>query len=248
MTGRSLAVATGALLALVLLAGCGGGQEEAATPPSTTPPSATPTATRAAGPAARALEALQESVADLGAVEVRGQTSGSPEAGRRTGVADLRTGDFRASVALGGGRRLEMIRQADLTWTRAPASYWVELGYTAASAARARGRWVVAPYDGAKQIADAVDPGSVVRSISDLDPSDATSVETVRRGSLRGNRVITFARADSVQRLFLTPDARPRLLRVASTRAGTTTTVDVTELPGPLRLRLPDAADVVQPR
>ncbi|MCX6398215.1 MAG: hypothetical protein NTV23_17140 [Propionibacteriales bacterium] len=245
-----LAPAVQALLLTLLLSlatGCSSDPPQspagAAASSSATATTKPPVSTRAG----RTMQSLQASVAALGAVEVSGGTVGQAEIGQRRGTANLRTGDFEASVGLGHGTFLEMIRQSDLTWIRAPASYWVRLGYTRASAAAARGKWIVAPAESARYLLDAMDPGALIRSLLALDPRDAVSVAAVRRGALRGSRVLEFRLADATQRIYLTAGRRPRLLRMSSTRSRVTTTVDFVATPRTFHVRLPGADQVVQP-
>lgn len=238
MRGRTRLVA----VLLVLVAGCAGNSDRPAALPDAQAPSGTPTSA-----ASRILTALQASVADLGAVEVSGGTLGHPGLGRRRGVADLKTGEFRASLGLGHGQQLELLRQDDLTWTRAPAWYWVRLGYTRSSARAARGKWVVASAASAKYLIDALDPGVLIGSLLALDPARPPRVEAVRHGDLKGNRVLDFHLAGADQLIYVTPGPRPRLLRITSTASGVTTVVDFTARHQPFRVRLPEASAVFQP-
>jgi len=228
---------------LVLAAGC---RAEPA-PDSRPSLAATPSAPSAPSAAGRVLEALQTSVADLRAIEVSGGAVGHAEVGRRRGSADLRTHEFRAVLGLGNGQVLEMLRKADLTWTKAPASYWVRLGYTRASARAAQGKWVVANATAVEQLVGALDPGALITSLLGLKNDQVDRVEPVLHGDLSGNRVLVFHQAGGDQLVYVTPGPRPRLLRLTSTANGVTTTVDVTARRTPFRVRLPEADQVFQP-
>lgn len=243
MRGRTALLAPLLTLLLALGAGCGG--EPGGTVAES--PGPAPSATATPDAASQILTALQASVADLGAVEVSGGTLGHPELGRRRGTADLRTGEFHATLGLGNGQQLEMMRRADLTWTKAPPWYWVRLGYTRSSAQAARGKWVVATAAAAEFLVNALDPGSVVRSLLALDPGRPPKVEAVRTGDLKGNRVLDFHQTGADQLVYVTPGRRPRLLRVTSTASGVTTVVNFTARQKPFRVRLPQAGTVFQP-
>ncbi|MFL6159126.1 MAG: hypothetical protein ACJ72D_23815 [Marmoricola sp.] len=245
-----------ALLALVgaVTTGCGPAAEKGATP-STSPtsaatssPSAPPSATPTENPAARLLAALQASAADLGAVRVSGGT-GAARLGHRTGTSDLTTGDFVASTDLGSGVVLKMIRQADLTWTMAPSAFWVSQGYTRATAREASGKWVVAPAAGVKPLIDTMDPGAIFRSLKNLGPRDVSGLSVATRGDLAGKRVLTFRQlGGAVQRVYLTDGEHPRPLRVTSTNARATTTIDFVAYPKTFHVRLPRPSEVLQAR
>lgn len=225
----------------VVVAGCGG-------PVTSQRPGAVPTTMPTATAASRTLKALQDSVADLGAVEVSGGTTGSPKVGRRSGTSDLRTGDFSATITLGKGLSMKMLRRADLTWSMAPPRYWSGIGYTKESARAARGKWVVGSATALAPMIEAMDPGAVVRSVMELTDANLVSVEPVTRGPLRGDRVLTFSGLGTTQRIFFTAGAKPRLVRVASTKDGATTWVDFVAFPKEFQVRLPRVRDVLQER
>lgn len=222
---------------VLAVAGCGGSDPDKR-------PSAAPTEPSAV----RALKALQASVADFGAVEISGGTSGSPRVGRRIGTSDLRTGDFSASITLGNGLIMKMLRHADLTWTMAPPVYWNGIGYTRASARAARGRWVVGPVASVAPMIEAMDPGAVVRSVLTLTAANLVGVAPVTRGRFRGDRVLTFTGPGTTQRIYFTASEKPRLVRVTSTKGGATTWVDFVAFPRQFQVRLPRAHDVFQGR
>lgn len=239
----------GLALTAVLL-GCGPATS-AAGPDATTAMSASPSPSPpppSSGAAARALAALQASVADLGAVEVSGGTPGALVPGRIRAESDLRTGEFRARVDLGEGAGVvEMIRQSDLTWTTAPPSFWIELGYTAESAERVRDKWVVERADAIRPLVESLDPGSTVRALLTLGPEDVLDVETVTRGERRGQRVLRFRLGGRTQAVYMTPGSRPRLLRISSSSSSGTTALDFLDFPAHVRVRLPQATDVFVP-
>lgn len=228
------------------VAGCGGTARSADTAEvvvADSSPSAPPTS---AG--SRALAALQASVADLGAVEVSGGTPSEVAGGRIHAASDLRTGDFRITVDLGAGAGvLRMVRTSDLTWTQAPPAFWIRLGYTAESARRATGKWVVARAETIRPLVQALDPGVAVRALLDLSPQDVLGVGTVRSGELRGQRVLRFRQGGLEQRVYLTQGARPRLLRISSRSGAAATELDFLAFPSRVQVTLPLASDVLPP-
>lgn len=196
----------------------------------------------------RVLAALQASVADLGAVEVSGGTPSEAVGGRFHAASDLRTGDFRVTVDLGAGTGvLRMVRTSDLTWTQAPPAFWIRLGYTAESARRAKGKWVVARAETIRPLVQALDPGVAVRALLDLSPQDVLGVGTVRSGELRGQRVLRFRQGGLEQQVYLTQGARPRLLRISSSSASASTELDFLAFPSRVQVTLPLASDVLPP-
>ncbi len=240
MTGHVLERVGAVALVAVLTAGCGGTAEAPVAVPSSTAPA--PTA------ASRALEALQASVADLGAVEVSGGTPSDGGRGRIRAASDLRTGDFRVTVDLGSGNGvLRMIRQSDLTWTKAPPDFWTGLGYTAESARRAHGKWVVARAAKIRPLVQSLDPGVAVRALLELTPQDVISVATVSTGELRGHRVLRFRQGDREQRVYLTNGSRPRLLRISGASAAGSADLDFVAFPSRVTVSLPPASDVLPP-
>lgn len=247
MRRRTLLVGV-VLVATGPLAGCG--QERPVGPAGPTAAVAPTTdPARPLSAAARVLADLQASVADLGAVQVSGGTPGAGGAGRTKAWSDLESGAFDATISLGRGEgSVRMIRQSDLTWTKAPPSFWIGLGYTAASAREARGKWVVARAEAIKPLIASFDPGSSIRALLALEPQSALAVRRVRTGPRRGQRVLTLAQGSGRQQVYLGAGRRPRLLRVVSTQGAATTALDFRELPVGLRVRLPDPADVIQPR
>lgn len=228
------------------VAGCGG-SATSARPDVAQTPAPVPTTAPVETPATRALKSLQASVADLGAVEVSGGTWGSPSAGLRSGTSDLRTGDFSATISLGKGLSMKMLRHADLTWSMAPPVYWSGVGYTKASARAAKGKWVVGPVAPLARMIAAMDPAVLVRGLLNFTPANLVGVAPVTRGALRGNRVLTFSSAGMTQRVYFTPGDEPRLVRLTSTKDGATTWVDFVSFPQQFRVRLPRARDVLQP-
>lgn len=241
--GPLLVGLAGVVAALAL--GCGAPATSAEEHRGPVEPTAAP-ASR--GAAARVLEALQSSVADLGAVEVSGGTPGSLGSGRIHAASDLRTGEFRAIVRLAGGvGTLRMIRQSDLTWTKAPPSFWTGLGYTDESARRARGKWVVARAEKIWPLVQSLDPGVAVRALLELSEDDVISIGKVRAGELRGQQVLRFDQGGGEQRVYLTTGPHPRLLRISSRSGTTTTDLDFVSFPPRVRVRLPQAADVLPP-
>jgi len=234
------AVRTGAALALVLAlaSGCAG----TAGPDGTSPSGASAPLSRAG----EALKSLQQNVSHLRGVEIRGGTGPGAAKGRRSGASDLRTGDFHVTVELEHGRSLRMLRKDDLTWVSAPASFWVSLGYTKASADRAVGRWVVVPAQGAAALIAAMDPGVAVRSLLDLDPATARTVGPVR-GGRQGEQVIVLGHGRDTQRIYFTGTrSSARLVRITSVLEGVATTVDFVRFPARISVTLPAADDVLQ--
>lgn len=233
-------------LAGVVLVGCGAPDPaaEKPVPAGSTAPAATSSA--ALLPGARALAALQSSVADLGAVEVSGGAPDGIAGGTIRAASDLRTGEFRATVDLGGGKGvLRMLRQNDLTWTTAPPSFWTGLGYTPDSARRARGKWVVARVEAIKALVESLDPGVAVRALLELEPEDVLGVATVAEGELRGRRVLRFRQGGREQAVYVTTGARPRLLRITASTGSGTTSLDFLAFPTHVRVSLPKPADVL---
>lgn len=237
------AARAGAALAVVLalVAGCGG--NGTTDRPGPTRPSGASTPLSRAG---EALRSLQASVSRLRAVQIHGGTGPGGAKGRRSGASDLRTGDFRVTVELEHGQSLRMLRKDDLTWVSAPASFWVSLGYTKASADRSVGRWVVVPVQGAAPLIAAMDPGVAVRSLLDLDPATARTVAPVR-GARDGERVIVLGRGRDTQRIYVTgPSSSPRLVRITSVLEGVATTIDFVGFPSRISVALPAANEVLQ--
>lgn len=235
---------------LTLVTACGGGSATTANPPPAPPTSSAPGAQDQQDPvrpAEAALSALQATLADLDSVEVDAVASGVGDVGRRHGVVNLVTGEFSATLDLGDGAKLKMLSQADLTWTMAPPSYWVRLGYTARSAKAARGKWVVAQGEAAAALRGALDPGAVIRAVLALEPASATGLEVVRQGDLRGRRALRFQQPGAAQSIFFTRGDRPRLLRVVSTVNGIRTVVDFNTPDTTFHVRLPRVEHVVQP-
>lgn len=245
MTARLLAPLGAVALVGALATGCGspgGTPETAVSGPSSSPSAPAPSA------ASRALAALQASVADLGAVEVSGGTPGDVVRGRIRAASDLRTGDFRVTVDLGPGAGvLRMIRQSDLTWTKAPPDFWTGLGYTEESARRARDTWVVARAEKIRPLVQSLDPGVAVRALLELTPQDVISVATVTTGDLRGNRVLRFRQGGREQRVYLTKGPRPRLLRISGSSNTGTTDLDFLAFPPRVQVSLPSVSDVLPP-
>lgn len=246
MTARFLIQMGVLVVAAALAVGCGGptGTAEvvAAEQPSSSPSVPAPSA------ASRALAALQASVADLGAVEVSGGTPGGDVRGRIRAASDLRTGDFRVTVDLGADAGvLRMIRQSDLTWTKAPPDFWTRLGYTAESARRAQGKWVVARAETIRPLVQSLDPGVAVRALLELSAQDVISVGTVATGDLRGQRVLRFRQGGREQRVYLTNGARPRLLRISGASDSASTELDFLAFPPRVQVSLPTASDVLPP-
>lgn len=244
MTVRALLLAG---LSATFLVGCGAPTPTAEAPITAAASPAAPTATPAPVPGARALAALQSSVADLGAVEVSGGAPGGV-GGTIRAASDLRTGEFRATVDLGGGKGvLRMLRQNDLTWTTAPPSFWTRLGYTPESARRARGKWVVARVESIKGLVESLDPGIAVRALLELEPEDVLSAATVASGELQGHRVLRFRQGGREQAVYLTRGARPRLLRITASTGTGTTSLDFLDFPTHVRVSLPNPVDVLPP-
>lgn len=244
---RILRCLVATILLLGVLTGCGGQEAPgpgAAASPINEPVPSTPTASADAAPpasaaAVAALKALQRSLSRISGVRLVGRTEGSPVVGRRAGTANLETGEFRGRVSLGNGETLEMIRQSDTAWTRAPVSYWTRLGYTRESARAAREKWVVASVTEIKPLVDSIDPGAVIAGLLALDPEDGVR--------LRDKSVLVFGQDDAVQRVYFTPGVRPVLRRVSSTRDGVTTIVDFVGFPSDVRIQRPPAAGVLVP-
>ncbi len=141
-----------------------------------------------------------------------------------------------------------MIRQSDLTWTSAPPSFWSRLGYSAESARRAQGKWVVARAEAIRHLVDSLDPAAAVRALAQLGPDDLVSVSTVPDGRLQGQRVLRFNQGGRKQEVYLTPGVRPRLLRISSWTGSARTDLDFVDFPTHVRVVLPDAADVFAPQ
>lgn len=242
MSARGAGTAALVVTLVLVAVGCGASGSRARVPSASTPDAAPSPAQTAA---TRALKALQASVADLGAVEISGGTTGSPLVGRRKGTSNLRTGDFSASITMDKGLSVTMRRHMDLTWTMAPPVYWTGIGYTKASARAARGKWVVGPAASVAPMIDAMDPGALIRTVLGLTGSNLRSVALVTKGALRGNRVLIFSGAGTSQRIYFTASDRPQLTRLTSTKDGATTWVDFVAFPKTFQVRVPRARDVL---
>jgi len=251
MSGRLWLLALLALVVLMAVAGCGG--SDAGLNPAVTASvsaSATPTPAPSSTPTTaggKALAALQAAVADLGAVSVSGGAPGGGKVGLIHGVADLGTGSFRTSIALeNGSGELQMIRLLDRTWTKAPPGFWTGVGYTRKDALAVRGKWVGERADNIKALVASLDPAATIRSLLALRQDDVVRLEPVRSGRYRGARVLEFGTGGQRQRVVFSRGAKPRLLRISSTRDGSTTVLDYRVLPK-VQVDLPRSRDVYLP-
>lgn len=251
MSGRLWLVALLALVVLMAVAGCGGSgaglkvSATASASASVTPsPSVASTPATAAG---KALAALQSTVADLGAVSVSGGAPGGGRVGRTHGVADLGTGSFRTTVVLqDGSGELQMIRVLDRTWTKAPPEFWTGAGYADTDALAVRGKWVGERADNIKPLVASLDPAAAIRSLLALTEQDVVRSRTVRSGRYEGARVLEFGTAGQRQQVVFSRGAKPQLLRISSTRNGSTTELDYRSLPQ-VQVDIPPSKDVYLP-
>lgn len=255
MSARALSGA--ALTVLLSVSACGGDREPTGAPsPSasvtaskaaTTTPTVAPTVAPRSTPASKALAELQASLPGLTGLQVTGGTTGTDGVGKRSGITNLETGDFRSTIAIGRGATLTMLRQADLVWTKAPSWYWVRVGYTQESAAKTRGKWVVATATSSAALVGSMDPGILLKSVGELKPEDAISVANVAQGRLQGSRVLTFRQGKAVQRIYLTRGTSPKPLRITTTTGKSMTWIDITIPSRTFAVTLPSADDVLQP-
>jgi hypothetical protein len=197
---------------------------------------------------ARILAAVRADLSDRVGIRVQAVAPGSGVPMTSYADGDLRSGDFRVRIDLGSGRgTVEMIRVADLCWTRAAPRFWTELGYTAASAARTRGKFVVAPVTGFAGMIAAVDPIAAITRIEQLRGDAVLSHRIVGSGPLHGQIALRVRFPEGVLTLFVTAGDRPHLTRVRGTAArGRIRDYVVLGYPV-VSVAIPAAADVLQP-
>ncbi|MEV5003248.1 hypothetical protein [Nocardioides sp. LML1-1-1.1] len=241
--------AGGALVAacLVGLTACSTDTSEPPRPAASRPaaaasmPAATPSPTPSTGDdAAALLDAARSAVESAPAIRFRTEDltgAGAPS----SATSDGRSGNFEAHVPW-HGRTIVMRRIGDLTWTRAPAGFWTGLGYTAASAARAEGKWVVARSAQIRQVEQLFDPGALLEW---LRKAGAGEVQEVDRGGRRVLRVRVGATL--VEAGVVAPHGRARLTSITVFHGDRPVSRShLTVLDAPVALVAPDADDVLQ--
>lgn len=199
-------------------------------------------------PAAAALAEVQEQLSQMSRVRVVTRAPAHPASGRSVALARLDTGDFRVRSELGpDAERIEMIKIADMAWIKAPPAFWTRLGYTAASAARARGRYVVAPVESARAVVSPFDPTTMISQIRALGAADAVSLRKAGSGEAEARVELRVRFGSGAAALELGGSDGRQLIGMRVGSGKSRTVLEFSE-PARAQISVPDADDVVTAR